>query len=84
MQSWLVPLAALLVGGGGIGTLLGLVVQRQNNKSTATATAVAQAIDGLVKLDERKSFELARAYARIDELEAETAAERKTRRGKTT
>lgn len=80
MHAWLVPVAALLVGGGGIGTLLGLIVQRQNNKATSTAVAVGHAIDGLTRLTERQAAELERAYERIDELEA--AAKRK-RRGTT-
>lgn len=80
MQAWLVPLAALLVGGGGIGTVLGVIVQRQNNKATSTAVAVGHAIDGLTRLTERQAAELDRAYARIDELEADAEKARKPRR----
>lgn len=65
-QGWLLPVAALLLGGGGIGTILGFIVQRQSTKSTASAVAVAHAIDGLTRLAQEQREEL-------DDLRSENA-----------
>lgn len=72
-QGWLIPVAALLLGGGGIGTFLGLLVQRQGNKSTASATAVASAIDGLTRLTQEQRAELSRKDETISRKDAEIA-----------
>lgn len=47
MPSWIIPLAVGILGTSGIVGLLGVVVQRQNNKNINTATLVGLAMDGL-------------------------------------
>ncbi len=78
-QGWLLPVAALLLGGGGIGTLLGLLVQRQGNKSTASANAVAHAIDGLTRLTQEQRAELDDARTEIATLKVELRKARRLR-----
>lgn len=79
-QSWLIPVAALLVGGGGVGTFLGLVVQRRQNTMVNNATLVGHAIDGLAKLAEQRGADLDEARAEIVELKKQLRAARRTTR----
>jgi len=78
-QAWLLPVSALLLGGGGIGTFLGLIVQRHANKSTAAAAAVAHAIDGLTRLTQEQRAELDDARTEIATLKVELRKARRLR-----
>lgn len=71
--TWLTSLAALLVGAGGIGTVLGLVVQHQNNKAQAIAAATASAIDGLKTVSVEQRAELDRLYKQLADRDARIA-----------
>lgn len=86
MHAWVIPVASLLLGAGGVGTIAGLFVQHQNNKATQSAVGVSQVVDGLTKLSERQAAELARQDAllaqkdeRIAELEAALTRRRGTK-----
>lgn len=47
MPPWVIPLAVGILGTSGLVGLLGLLVQRQNNRNINTATLVGLAMDGL-------------------------------------
>lgn len=75
-------LTSLLVGfvtAGGIGTILGVLVNRQQNKMTATAAATGHAIDGLSRLAQEQRAELDDKNEEIERLKAELRKARRTR-----
>lgn len=78
-SSWLIPLATGLLGGTGVAGILGVFVNRQQNRMVNNATTVSQVIDGLKTIADERAADLAAARTRIAALEADLA--KKNRRG---
>lgn len=70
-SSSLLPIATLLFGGGGIGTILGVVVSRQQNKMVNNAALIQHAMSGLKDLADERARDLERCRARVADLEAQ-------------
>lgn len=72
-QQWLTAVAGFLLGSGGIGAILGLLVQRRQNTMTNNAALVGLAVDGLKALSEERRVDLEDARAEIADLKKQLA-----------
>lgn len=72
-MNWLLAVATFLSSLGAVATLIGVFVNRQQNRQANAATTVAQVMDGLKTIADERAVDLVAARARIAELEAELA-----------
>lgn len=71
MPPWVISFAIGILGTSGIVGLLGLVVQRQNNRNINTATLVGLAMDGLKQTNADLKAQIADLKSYIEVLEQE-------------